>query len=195
MMNRQTFIAGAAILVGLIGGSASADESRSVRVHDQTVSARSVEPNIEGTFLDGEYAGVRFYAVPDASIPLPTEHRPEALLAKLAPDLRVESVGSPPFDGPRSQEEILASLPRTAFRLDSLFSADGARAYRLGEPPIVVYVTGYKASPGYTPGLEELKEGRPLKENRVYISAYNLTFGDLPPCRRYNGLCSSQAGR
>jgi len=40
MLIRQTFIEGGAILGGLIGGSASADESRSVRVHDQTVSAR-----------------------------------------------------------------------------------------------------------------------------------------------------------
>lgn len=194
MANRLICIAGAAVLAGLIDSSAGADEQKLVRIPDQMVSARSVQPVIRGTLYDGEYAGVRYDAIPDASIPLPPEYQPEALLAKLDPTLVVESVGSLPVDGPKSKEEILGALPRTAFRLESLFAADGTYARRLGGVPIVVYVTGYRTSPAYTPSLEEVKEGH-LEERRVFISGYNVSFGGLPPCSNFGRLCTSQAGR
>lgn len=194
MARRGTFGIGASFLALLIATPADADEPKAVRIPDQTVSARTVAPDIVGIIRDGEYAGVKFHAVPDPAIPLPQEYQPDTLLAKLDPTLNVQSVGSPPFDGAKNREEILSVLPQTAFRLKSLTAADGTYGAKLEEPPIIVYVTGYKPAPGYTPGLEDLKEGR-LEEKRVYISAYIISFGRFPPCSSFTLLCTPQAAQ
>lgn len=191
MANQKTSIVGAAVMALLVGGSADAEEFNSVRIPDQTVTIYTGEPpDLHGTFRDGEYAGVKFFAVPDTSLLLPPEYQPENLLAKLDPPFKVESVGSPPFDGPKSREEILAALPHAAFRLKSLITADGQRAIKLEEASIIVYVTGYKTAPAYSPLLNDLKDGRYLEDKRVYISTYNVAFGNLPSCSKYSGLCS-----
>lgn len=183
--------AAAFALCSLVAVPGGAEEAKTVRIPDQTISVRYWEaPNLNDVFRDGEYGGVKFSAVPDTSIPLPAEYRPERLLAKLDPSLTVESVGSPPFNGPKSRDEILSSLPNTAFRLKSLFAADGQSARNIEDRSVVVYVTGYKTRPGYPPKLEDLKDARFPEEKRVYISEYVLSFGNLPPCHvTYGDLC------
>lgn len=183
--------AGAVILASLIAGSVGAEEPQAVKIPDQAVSLRAWQPpDLDDVIWGGEYSGVKFYAVPDPSIPLPPEYRPEALLAKLDPSLTVESVGSPPFSGPKTREEILSALPNTAFRLTSLISPEGTRAVTLGTPAVVVYVTGYKTNPAYAATLEDVLSGRYLEDKRVYISGFHVRIGDLPPCHvTYGNLC------
>lgn len=192
MTNQMTLIVGATIMALLVIDSVGAEELNSVRIPDQTVTIHTGEPpNLYGTFRDGEYAGVKFFAVPDASLPLPPEYQPKNLLAELDPLFIVESVGLPPFDGLKSRDQILAALPQTIFRLQSLITADGQKAFKLGEPSIIVYVTRYKTAPAYPPLINDLKDGHYLEDKRVYISAYNVSFGNLPSCSEYIGLCSS----
>jgi hypothetical protein len=184
----------AVILASLIAGQARAEVLETVTIPDQTISARARAQEgqkLFGTIWGGEYSGVKFLAVPDPTIPLPPEYQPENLLAKLDSVLRVESVGTPPFDGPKDAVAIRSSLPNTAFRLKQLVSADGQMLVDLGEPAVVLYVTGYKSNPAYPPNLEDLLNERFKDDKRVYISEYLVSIGDLPPCRRHDGLCSS----
>jgi hypothetical protein len=187
----KRIITGVVILASLIACQALAEEPKTVSIPDQTISARALDgQKLVGTLWDSEYSGVHFLAVPEPAISLPPEYRPENLLAKLDPALQVESIGTPPFDGPKDAEAIRSSLPNTAFRLKQLVSADGQMLVDLGEPAVVVYVTGYKSSPGHPPSLEDIKNARFKDDKRVYISEYLVSIGDLPPCHRYDGLCS-----
>lgn len=195
MAHQSSLIAGVAVLASLVAEPVCAADSTPVRIPNQTVSIDSGERlSLRGVFQDGEYAGVAFLAVADPSLPFPSDYRPESLLAKLDPSLEVASVGSPQYNGPKSREEILSALPQSAFRLKSLIAADGQRAVTLGEPPVVVYVAGYKTGyAGYPPRLEDVKDPDFVEHNtRVYISAFDLAFSDLPSCSRYRGLCRPQ---
>lgn len=183
------FVVGA--VASLIAVPVAATEPSNVRIPNQAVSVRTWEaPDLLGVFQDGEYAGVQFHAVPDALMPLPPKYRPETLLAKLDPALKVESVGSPAYGGPKTREEIQSALPNTAFRVKALISADGRKAISLGEPAIPVYVAGYRTSPAYQPSLDDLMNARFKDVTRVYISGYDLSFGKLPSCASFVSLCT-----
>lgn len=179
-------------LASLVASQANAEEPKSVRIPDQTVSIGFAPgPNLFGTIRDGEYAGVQFMAVPDASIPLPQEYRPEGLLAKLGPSAQVESVGTPPYDGPKDASAIRSALPATAFRLKQLVSADGQASVIFEKTVVPVHVVGYKTNGSRVASYDDLINNRLPDSRYVYISGYSVRIGDLPPCRNHP-LCNPQ---
>lgn len=166
MIKQIAFLAGTVILTSNLAhaGEAAHVPLQTINVRTQSDSALS------GTIRDGEYAGVEFVAVPDASLPLDAAYQPENLLKKLDPSLVIERL-----DG-----EAMV-LPTTAYRLESLTSADGMRGRKLGASAIPVYVTGYITKPSRPGTLDDLLNSR-KDEKHVYVSDYIIKIADLPPC-------------
>lgn len=165
MIKRTAFLAGAVFLTSNL-----AHAQEPVHVPLQTVNVRTqAGSTLTGIIAGGEYAGVEFLAVPDASIPLEAAYQPEQLLAKLDPSLMIERFGT---DGEAME------LPKTAYRLDSLSS--GMRGRWFGDPAIPVYVTGYITKPSRPGTLDDLLKLR--DDKHAYISDYIVKIADLPPC-------------
>lgn len=167
-----------------------AQETVLTTISDQRVDVPVRDsPTLEGTIWDERYYGVKFSAVPEASIPVDPALQPKSLLARLDPSLKVEGVGRSVGDKPLTSDQVLASLPTTAFRIVFLSAKDGGAAVKFYGTGPILYVTGYETTPSRPPPtLDDIEHGRFGDRERVRINAYTVRILDVKSCEAL-GLC------
>jgi len=161
-----------------------AQESVLATISDQKAEVPYKDgPTLYGTIWDERYYGIQFTAVPDASIAIDPALQPKNLLARLDRSLKVEGVGRFAGDKPMTSDQVLASLPTTAFRVVSLIAKDGQSAIRFDVPGPILYVTGYETAPSRPPPtLDDIQHGRFGDREHVLINAYIVRISDLASC-------------
>lgn len=162
-----------------------AQETGLATISDQRVDVPSRNDAVlHGVIWDERYYGVKFDAVPDASIVIDPAFQPKSLLAQLDRSLKVEGVGRSVRDRPLTPDQVLASLPTTGFRIVSFIAKDGQSAIRFDVPGPILYVTGYETAPSRPPPtLDDIEHGRLGDREHVFINAYIVRISGVESCK------------
>ena len=184
MIRSISFVVAMCFVAALDVNPTWAQESALATISDQKAEVPYKDgPTLYGTIWDKRYYGIQFTAVPDASIAIDPALQPKNLVARLDRSLKVEGVSRFAGDKPMTSDQVLASLPTTAFRVVTLIAKDGQSAIRFDGPGSILYVTGYETAPSRPPPtLDDIEHGRLGDREHVFIRRYIVTISGVESC-------------